>query len=180
MKTFVLWLNGLSGSGKTTLCKALYDELKPKIANLVYIDGDEFREILSQTQKYDKISRIEVAKKKAILCKVLSKQNISVICSAISMFNENYKFNQANIPNLIQVYVKCDFDELLKRDQKGLYSGAMNGQIKEVVGVDIKFDEPNADIVIENSKMQDFKKNVDKILEFLRNNGFVDYLTKEI
>lgn len=168
MKTFVIWLSGLAGSGKTTICKALYDELKPKIPNLVYIDGDEFREILGKTQKYDKISRIEVGMKKAVLCKILVNQGICVICSAISMFKQNYEFNKAQIPNLIEVYIKCDFNELLKRDQKGLYSGAMSGKIKEVVGVDIKFDEPNADIIIENSKKTDFKRNIDRILRILQ------------
>ncbi len=167
LNPFVIWLNGFAGSGKSTICRALYDRLKPKIPNLVYIDGDEFREILSKEQKYDKNSRIKVAKKKAILCKILANQDINVICSGISLFKENYDFNRAQIPNLVEIYIKCDFDELVRRDQKGLYSGAINGKIKEVVGVDIEFDEPKADLVIDNSKQANLDEKIDKILYFL-------------
>ena len=41
--------------------------------------------------------------------------------------------------------------ELIKRDQKGLYSKALRGLEKNVVGIDIAFDEPNPHLVIHNT-----------------------------
>lgn len=156
----VIWLMGLAGSGKSTLGRALYDELK-KLGkqNLVYLDGDEFREIIDSFG-YDKDSRIEVAKKRARLCQMLSSQGLIVIASSISMFQENYEFNRKHIEEYFEVYVKCCIEELKKRNQKGLY----NGEIKNVVGMDIGIDEPKADLILKND-INSVEENVCKLVE---------------
>lgn len=144
----VIWLMGLAGSGKTTLGKGLYVELKKQgIRNLVYLDGDEFRDII-ENYGYDKASRIEVAKKRAKLCQLLSSQGLIVIASSISMFKENYDFNRQHIERYFEVYVKCSMEELKKRNKKGLYSG----KIENVVGLDIPIDEPNSNLTLLNIK----------------------------
>lgn len=150
---------GLAGSGKSTLGRVLYNELKSNgIKNLVYLDGDEFREIIGEFG-YDKDSRIAIAKKRAMLCQVLSSQGLIVIASSISMFQENYEFNRKNIENYFEVYVKCSMDELKRRNQKGLYGG----EIKEVVGLDIAIDEPSADLILEND-VNSVEKNLYRLL----------------
>lgn len=156
----VIWLMGLAGSGKSTLGRTLYMELKQRgINNIVYLDGDEFREIIDAFG-YDKASRIEVAKKRAMLCQMLSSQGLIVIASSISLFQENYKFNREYIKEYFEVYVHCDMEELKKRNQKGLY----NGDIENVVGLDIAIDEPNADLVIDNHEGM-LEINLKKLVE---------------
>ena len=49
--------------------------------------------------------------------------------------------------------MECEFDELKRRDKKGLYTGALQGKIKDVVGVDIKFDEPKPNLRLDNTKL---------------------------
>ena len=50
-----------------------------------------------------------------------------------------------------EVYLKVPMEELKRRDAKGLYAAADAGEMKNVVGVDIPFPEPDAaDLVIEN------------------------------
>ena len=41
----VIWLIGLSGSGKSTIAKILYEKIKKKYPNTVWLDGDEVRKI---------------------------------------------------------------------------------------------------------------------------------------
>lgn len=163
----VIWLMGLAGSGKSTLGRALYNELKNRgINNLIYLDGDEFREII-ESFGYDKISRIEVAKKRAKLCQLLSSQGLIVIASSISMFQENYDFNRQYIKDYFEIYVKCDMEELKRRNQKGLYTG----KIKDVVGMDIEIDEPEANLILYNERGLEasaFKILVDNISRKLR------------
>lgn len=159
----VIWLMGLSGSGKSTIGRALYVELKKrKINNLVYLDGDEFREIIGAFG-YDKSSRIEIAKKRAMLCQMLSIQGLIVIASSISMFKENYSFNRKNISKYFEVYVQCDMDELKKRNQKGLYGGG----IKDVVGMDIKIDAPNSHLILNNNQGM-LDENIQILLENIK------------
>ncbi|EAI4415486.1 adenylyl-sulfate kinase [Campylobacter fetus] len=159
----IIWIMGLAGSGKTTLAK----ELRNRLQNSIYIDGDEFREVFGSVN-YDKDSRIKIAMQKARLANALSKQGFTVICTAISMFEQNYNFNRRLDEKYIEIYLKCEFEELVKRDQKGLYTGALSKQIKNVVGVDIKYDEPNADITLDSSDFSNLQANLDKILTLLK------------
>lgn len=55
----IIWIMGLAGSGKTTLAK----ELRNRLQNSIYIDGDEFREVFGSVN-YDKDSRIKIAMQK--------------------------------------------------------------------------------------------------------------------
>ena len=157
----VIWLCGLAGSGKSTIGKALYESLRGEIPNLVYLDGDEFRDLLGHYD-YDKQSRIECALKRADFAHFLSAQGLVVVVTTISLFREIYNYNRKRLQNYLEVYVECPLEELKKRDQKGLYSGALSGVIQNVVGVDIAFDEPRADIVIHNGECDCLEQKVQR------------------
>lgn len=62
-------------------------------------------------------------------------------------------------------------EELQRRDQKGLYSGAFQGEIKNVVGVDIPFLKPNADIVLHNDTPSDLEQKVQSVLQLIKERG---------
>lgn len=172
-KGAVVWLCGLAGSGKSTLARALNERLRAKFDNVIYLDGDELREIFGHFS-YDKNGRIDMAIKRAKMAHFLSKQGQIVIVSTISLFSEVYEWNRANLQNYFEVFVKCDFDELKRRDQKGLYTKALRGEVKNVVGVDLQYDAPTPNLVIENSKAND----LDKKARFLCDE-FLKFYTKE-
>lgn len=160
---------GLAGAGKTTTAKALAKELKARGEQVIIIDGDEFRGIFG-LGKYDKASRIAYTAQRTALCIGLAKQDFIVINAIISLFNESYELikdltSQANIKHK-QYYLKCPIDELERRDQKGLYSKAKAGKIQDVVGIDIAYDEPNADIICDGTACVD--ENVKKIIKALK------------
>lgn len=163
----IIWLCGLAGSGKSTIGKALTQKLRQKYNNVIYLDGDELRDLLGH-YGYDKDSRIEVAIKRAKFAKFLSNQGQIVVVTTISMFKEIYKFNKENLKNYFEVYIKCEMEELLKRDQKGLYSKALKGEIKDVVGVDISYDAPESNLVIDNTNKENLDRNIDEILLSLK------------
>ncbi len=117
---------------------------------------------------YDKQSRIELAIKRSKFAKFLNDQGMIVIIITISMFNEIYAYNRKNLKNYFEVYVKCDIEELIKRDQKNLYGKALRKEIQNVVGADIEFDSPNSDLVIENSCQDKLEEKVQMIIEKIR------------
>lgn len=162
-KGAVIWLCGLAGSGKSTLAMALNERLRAKFDNVIYVDGDESREIFGHFS-YDKNGRIDMAIKRSKLANFLSKQGQIVIVSTISLFNEVYEFNRANLQNYFEVFVECEFDELKRRDQKGLYTKALSGKIANVVGVDIAYDAPSPNFTINNTKTIDLDKKSALIL----------------
>ncbi|MBZ7934687.1 MULTISPECIES: adenylyl-sulfate kinase [Campylobacter] len=163
----VIWLTGLAGSGKSYIAEELCRKLKEKLNNIIYLDGDELRDLLGH-YGYEKEGRIEVSLKRSNFAHFLSSQGMIVIVSTISMWNEIYTYNRKRLKNYFEIYIKCDFEELKRRDKKGLYSGAIQGDIKNVVGVDIDFDEPCSDLIIDNSKLDNLEEKVSTILNSLQ------------
>ena len=177
---FVIWITGLAGAGKTTISQELFLKLKKEYKNVVLLDGDVFRNIFQEERDFSLQGRLRVAKKISALYSFLSKNGLIVICATISLFDEIYKLNRQNIVNCLEVFVQCDFEELLKRDKKNLYTLAKQGKIKNVIGVDLEYDKPIPHYTINNSNKRDLKANVDslykRVKEFLSHSKNVDDL----
>ena len=63
---------------------------------------------------------------------------------------------------------KVDLDILIKRDIKSLYKYAIEGKIKNVVGVDIEFPEPKSHMIIDNnSNDSNFKSKINHLYKTL-------------
>ncbi|SEQ15336.1 adenylyl-sulfate kinase [Butyrivibrio sp. TB] len=144
------WITGLSGAGKTTISRLLYDYLRTRQDNIVLIDGDQIREVY-QNRDYSESGREKISYINMRLCKMLTDQGIDVIIAVIGMKNAYRQWNRENIENYYEIYLKVPMDELIRRDSKGLYRKALRGEIKNVYGIDLEYEEPqNPDIVIEN------------------------------
>lgn len=143
----VYWLTGLSGAGKTTIGKLLYQKLKAQKDNVVFLDGDQLRQVFGDDLGYTPDQRLKSAMRNARLCKLLADQGIDVVCCTISMFDRVRDWNRANIPGYVEVYVKASLETLRKRDQKGLYTQGDGA----VAGVNFAVEEPkHPDLVLEN------------------------------
>ena len=157
-KSGVIWLTGLAGAGKTTFASELFKHLKELHGNVILLDGDVFRRIFGESG-YEKAQRLITAHKLHALTAFLEQNDLIVIIAAIAAFDEIYTLNRKNFKNYFEIYIKCDFDELVRRDKKGLYSGALRGEVKNVMGVDIEYDKPKAHFVLENHHATNFTKN---------------------
>lgn len=143
----VYFFTGLSGAGKTTIGSLFCEHLKQKKPNVVLLDGDTIRPVFCEDSGYTLEDRLCRAQRIFRVCKMLSEQGIDVVCCSISMFQEVRKWNRENIGRYTEIYIKVTTETLLKRNQKNLYSNP-----KDVVGVDLPYDEPNhSDIIIDNN-----------------------------
>lgn len=150
-KGHVFWITGLPGAGKSTIGRSLFNSLKSEHSNTVYLDGDAFREILGEERGYTLEDRKQLALLYGRVCRMLASQGINVVCTTVSMFHNVRNWNRENIPSYIEIYLKVPMETLIARDQKQLYSRAMKGEIKNVVGVDIEMEEPaNPDVLLIN------------------------------
>jgi len=149
----VIWIIGLSGSGKTTLAKHLINELKNIGKDFINVDGDVIREIFDNDLGHTYIDRRNNAKRISRLCKFLEKNNQNIICSILSISEEDRNWNRKNLKNYFEIFLNVEIEELIKRDPKGLYNAYKKGEIKDLVGFDIKFETPkNSNYVIDNTK----------------------------
>lgn len=150
----IVWLIGLSGCGKTTIGRPLYRLWKERAPNTVFVDGDEIRAMF----QYDQLPDAHTIEGRRVngqriseLCAWLDRQDINVVCCILSLFPEMRLKNRDRFSGYFEVYLRVPMAELERRDSKGLYRAARRGEIKDVVGVDIPFPEPDcADLVIDN------------------------------
>ena len=151
-KGTLFWITDLSGSGKTTIAEVLYKHVKLKYSNTILLDGDILREVLGcKDISYDKESRKNLAMQYSRLSKLFTDQGINVIFATISMFEEVRAWNRGNISKYIEIYLKVSLNKILEKDKNQLFSKALRKEERNVVGVDIKIEEPkNPDIILNN------------------------------
>ena len=164
--TAVYWLTGLSGCGKTTIGKVLYQKLRQNQPAVVLLDGDVLREVLGQQTQYQVADRYEISMIYARLCKMLSEQGITVVCCTISLFHATQVWNREHIPYYYEILIQTPLQELRQRDSKQIYSQQQQGQLSDVVGVDLTAEFPKLpDLIIENTHGKDIEQQVEKILD---------------
>jgi len=165
----VLWLIGMSGAGKTVVGREVVQELRKTHDNVIFLDGDVFRSILGDDIGHTIEDRKKNADRFCRMCKFLDSQGIHVVCAILSIFHESQQWNREHLSDYFEVYLRVSFDELLRRDSKGLYGKARKGEIDNVVGVDIDFPEPvRPDLVIDNEGDRSVQEVAGGILEEVR------------
>lgn len=167
-KGILYWITGLSGAGKTTIGNRLYYELKKNSDNVILLDGDILKRIVSDRQPgYTNEDRRRRAHKYAQLCQMLTDQGMIVICCTIAMFDEIRDWNRKNNRAYVEVYLEVPLDVLKQRDQKGMYSNLKLGKFENLAGIDIEAELPkNPDIIIENDGRYSIKECVNRILNY--------------
>ena len=167
-KGTLYWITGLSGAGKTTIGNRLYYEIHKQQNNVVLLDGDILKKIISDNKpSYTLEDRCLRAHKYTHLCKVLTDQGIDVVCCTIAMFDEVREWNRENIESYVEVFLDVPMAILRKRNQKGMYSKQANGEDIQLPGVNLKAEYPkNPDIVIVNDGSLSVEDCVRKILSF--------------
>lgn len=149
----VIWLIGLAGAGKTTVGRALYDQIKALDRATVFLDGDHVREIMGNDLGHSLEERRQNGLRVSRLCHYLDRQGINVVCAILSLFEEQQRWNRETYSDYFEVFIDVPMDVLATRDQKGLYSGAKEGRIPNVAGVDIEFRPPaHPDMVVRNDR----------------------------
>ena len=163
-KGTVYFFTGLAGAGKTTIGGLFYRRLREKKCNVFLADGDQVRSIFGRSG-YSTEARKDAARRGFRLWRELAEQGIDVVVCSIAMYHEIQSWNRANIENYKEIYIKVSRETLYRRDQKGLYSTGR----KEVVGVDLPYDEPqNADIVVQNDGGETPEEIVDRLEKAFR------------
>lgn len=170
MRTPVIWITGLPASGKSTIANLLKEYCTSHGIPSDILDGDELRKTLSSDCDYTEQGRKEHNRRVIVVAKLLSKNGITTIVPLISPFRETREKARQEIPNFVEVYVKATLDTCIKRDPKGLYKKAREGQIKNMTGISSPYQEPvNPEVVLDTEKMtpQECLKLVIKKIEDL-------------
>lgn len=165
-----IWFTGLSGSGKSTLANELEKRLVAMGKHTMLLDGDNVRMGLNRNLGFREADRIENIRRIAEVSKLMNDAGLIVLTSFISPFAQDRQNAREIIGDaFMEVYVSTPMEECERRDVKGLYKKARNGELDHFTGVTSPYEVPqHADVVIDTSKFS-VEACVDQILEQLKN-----------
>jgi adenylyl-sulfate kinase len=171
---FVLWLTGLSGSGKTSISLELEKRFKERgIRYVQRLYGDVVRRELTKDLGFSKEDRDENIRRVGFVAKLLSENGVVTICAFISPYRDVRQEVRNKCKNFIEIFVSCPLEILIKRDPKGLYKKALNGEIKGFTGIDDPYEEPkNPEIIVDTSK-ESLNDSVEKIISYIDKRGLI-------
>jgi len=143
-KGCVVWFTGLSGSGKSTLAVELESQLM-ETGHLAFIlDGDKVRQGLCRDLNFSDRDRNENIRRVAEAAKLLADSGVIVLTAFISPFRAGRKQAKKIIggDRLIEIYCAASLEVCEKRDVKGLYAKARNGEVSAFTGVTSPYEAP--------------------------------------
>jgi len=174
---FTLFFTGLSGSGKTTLAEALMAKLMSLgKKNITLLDGDAIRRILTNELGFSKADRDLNIRRIGFVASEVTKAGGIALCAAIAPYADARVENRRLISvygGYIEVHVSTSLEQCEKRDTKGLYKKARNGELKRMTGIDDPYEIPiNAEITIDTS-ISTIDESINTIIHFLKDGGYL-------
>lgn len=168
----VIWFTGLSQSGKTTNSNVLQSRLESRGYRCAKIDGDILRRECSQDLGFSQADRYENTRRAAQLA-VQYAQNVQFsLASFISPYKEQRRIAREIIGlaglSFIEVYCSCPLEQCEKRDTKGYYEKARNGEIINFTGVTDSYEEPERPDITLLTGSVTVEENADKSFNFLK------------
>ena len=169
-KAFLIWFTGLSGSGKSTIANALESKLNSLNVSTYTLDGDNIRFGICKDLTFSPEDRTENIRRIAEIANLFVDAGIVTLASFVSPYSKDRESvrNTVGPENYIDVFVNTSIDECERRDVKGLYKKAREGEIKNMTGISAPYEAPeNPDLEIDTVK-ESVEESVNKIFNYLK------------
>ncbi|MGG1663564.1 adenylyl-sulfate kinase [Brevibacillus sp. NRS-1366] len=174
-KSCILWFTGLSGAGKSTLANAVEYELHQRGLASYVLDGDNIRHGLNRGLGFGPDDRKENIRRIGEVAKLFVDAGVITLTAFISPYREDRELARGLVAagEFIEVYVKCPLSECERRDVKGLYQKARNGEIPQFTGISSPYEEPDAAELVIESDAQTIRESVQTVLVYLEQKGII-------
>lgn len=169
-RAVVIWMVGLSGSGKSTLAKGLEYTLHQRGHFTQLLDGDNLRSGINNNLGFAEADRLENIRRAAETAKLFLNAGCITICSLISPTAaiRNMARQIIGEADYYEVYVNAPFEVCARRDVKGLYKKALNGEIKNFTGLDAPFEAPAQPHLEIQTDRETHEESLQKLLDAIR------------
>lgn len=173
-KGITVWFTGLSAAGKTTIAMDVEKILKERAIKVERLDGDTVRQDLTRDLGFSKEDRDKNISRVSFVAKLLTRNDVVVLCSFISPYVEERQAAKDKIGSFVEVYVKASVEECSKRDPKGLYKKAKAGEIENFTGISDPYEEPPAPDLVCDTVKESVEESVEKVISFLEDHGYIE------
>lgn len=167
--SFAIWLTGFSGAGKSTLANGIENRLFKKGIHTYVLDGDNIRKGLNNDLQFSDKDREENIRRVGEVSKLFVDAGIVVIAAFISPFQKDREQVRKIIQpdHFIEIFVDTSIQECERRDTKGLYKKARNGEISNFPGISSEFERPSNPEIIVKTENQTVEESIDFIIQEL-------------
>jgi len=175
---FILWFTGLSASGKSTLANIVEQKLFQMNYKTYLLDGDNVRHGLNKDLGFNEESRVENIRRIGEVAKLFLDSGIIVLTAFISPFNSDRELARSLVrkEQFIEIFIDSSLEVCEKRDPKGMYAKARNGEISNFTGISSPYESPeNPEIhVINNTITLDNASN--QIINYLIEKKYINQM----
>lgn len=163
-----IWMTGLSGSGKSTIAQGLERKLYEAGFLVKILDGDNVRTGINKNLSFSNNDRIENIRRIAEVNKLFLDTGIITINSFVSPTKDIRDLAKEIIgeQDFYEVFINASFEECAKRDVKGLYQKALNGEIKNFTGLDAPFEAPTEAALEIKTAEQTIEQSIETMYKF--------------
>ena len=170
-QALVVWFTGLSGSGKSTIASRLEQLLMAEGVHTYILDGDNVRVGLNKGLSFSAEDRTENLRRIAEVSKLFVDAGLVVLSAFVSPLKKDREMIRSivGVSAFVEVFVNTSLEECERRDVKGLYQKARNGEISNFTGLSAPYEAPEqADVEIK-TEGQSVDDSAQQILAYLLN-----------
>jgi adenylyl-sulfate kinase len=143
-----VWFTGLPGAGKTTVATAVEARLIDAGRCAYRLDGDNLRHGLCSDLGFSKDDRETNVGRVGEMARLFADSGTVALVALVSPYEacreQVRERHEREGLVFIEVYVNTPQQECARRDPKGLYARARNGDLRGMTGVDDPYEQPRA------------------------------------
>lgn len=171
-----IWLTGLPCSGKSTVSQVVASELKRRGCRVEILDGDVIRTQLSQGLGFSREDRDTHIQRISFVAQLLTRNGVIVLVAAVSPYFRGRQDARKLVGSFIEVHVACPLSECERRDVKGMYAKAREGQISAFTGVSDPYETPVLPELVLDTLTRTPRESGQEVLEYLERHGYMESL----
>ena len=176
-KPLLLWFTGLSGSGKSTIANIVAAKLHKREKLTYIIDGDNLRHGINKDLGFTPADRVENIRRAGHIAHLMMEAGVIVLTAFISPFRADRALVRAlcNDNEFIEIYVSTPLDECERRDTKGLYKKARNGELPNLTGIGSPYEDPVDPELVLDTMTASAEELADTIITYLEKNRLLRF-----